>query len=341
MPELEPDEHKLDYYRVLGVNEHASEDEVRHRYYVLAKKWHPDRFTHATDGQRALAERRMKQINRAYHILGDTALRGEYDELRRALLHQDEDGHIWRPAPGVETFSSVPPGYAAPRPSPLDRSNPNGFGFLAALLCFLFALGCLWALLTHQTTSFAGGAALIVALALLTIIGMLFLQSNSILSRSVNTWMNAEPKDFREMRARAEQDRVRAEQAPGVQGGRPLDAFEMLVEEALASLPAEFQERLEHVIILVEAEPEPELLERMDVPEGGTLLGLYQGVPLTKQGIAGGGPLPERITIYQNPIEAYCHGDPDLIREQVASTILHEVAHHFGIEHEEMPIWVK
>ncbi|HEY7122456.1 MAG TPA: metallopeptidase family protein [Ktedonobacterales bacterium] len=340
MPELEPGEHEQDYYRVLGLKARASDEEIRHHYYVLAKKWHPDRFTHANEGQRALAERRMKQINRAYHILGDEVLRHEYDELRHALLAQDEDGHLWRPIPGMDSFSSVPPGYAAPRPSPLDKSNPNGTGFLAALLCFLLALGCLWALITHQT-SFVGGSVLIVCLALLTILGILFLQQDSILSRGVNTWMNAEPKDFRQMREQASRARVRAEPAPGVVEERPLDAFEMLVDEALASLPAEFQDKMEHLIVLVEEEPEPELLERLDVPEGGTLLGLYQGVPLTKQGAAGGGPLPERITIYQKPIEAYCHGDPDLIREQVASTVLHEVAHHFGIEHEEMPIWVK
>jgi len=50
---------------------------------------------------------------------------------------------------------------------------------------------------------------------------------------------------------------------------------------------------------------------------------------------------PEIITIYQHTIEAYCHGDPDRIREQVRHTVLHEVAHHFGIDHEEMPIWVR
>jgi predicted Zn-dependent protease with MMP-like domain len=122
---------------------------------------------------------------------------------------------------------------------------------------------------------------------------------------------------------------------------RPVDAFEMLVEEALAEIPAEFQEQMEHLVVLVEAAPEAELLERLDIPDGATLLGLYQGVPLTKQGIADGSPLPEQITIYREPIERYCHHDPDLIREQISSTVFHEVAHHFGIDHDEMPIWVK
>jgi predicted Zn-dependent protease with MMP-like domain len=50
---------------------------------------------------------------------------------------------------------------------------------------------------------------------------------------------------------------------------------------------------------------------------------------------------PEIITIYQRTIEAYCHEDPDRIREQVRHTVLHEVAHHFGIDHHEMPIWIR
>jgi predicted Zn-dependent protease with MMP-like domain len=91
--------------------------------------------------------------------------------------------------------------------------------------------------------------------------------------------------------------------------------------------------------VLVEQEPDEETLERVGVKEGHILLGLYQGVPLTKQGIAGGGL--ERITIFRQAIETYCQGDPDRIRDQVRRTVLHELAHHFGIDHDEMPIWVK
>jgi len=95
-----------------------------------------------------------------------------------------------------------------------------------------------------------------------------------------------------------------------------------------------------NLVILVESEPDEEVLRRVGVKEGYTLLGLYQGVPLTAQGHARP-MLPESITIYQRPIEDYCLGDPERIRKQVRSTVLHEVAHHFGMDHEEMPIWVK
>src|SRR6266566_4848328 len=74
--------------------------------------------------------------------------------------------------------------------------------------------------------------------------------------------------------------------------------------------------------------------------EGYTLLGLYEGVPLTTYGQARV-PHPEIITIYERTIVDYCYGDPDRIRRQVRHTVLHEVAHHFGIDHEEMPIWIR
>ena len=119
-----------------------------------------------------------------------------------------------------------------------------------------------------------------------------------------------------------------------------LNAFKGLVEDALASIPLEFRERMENLAILVEPEPAQEVLKRVGSKEGYTLLGLYEGTPLTAQSY-GGTMLPERITIYQHIIEAYCHGDPERIRNQVRKTVLHEVAHHFGIDHDEMPIWVK
>lgn len=123
-----------------------------------------------------------------------------------------------------------------------------------------------------------------------------------------------------------------------------LTDFEQLVQEALASIPAEFHEQMENLVVLVEDEPDASLLEDLhahdEAKDGYLLLGLYQGVPLTQQHYHQA-LLPERITIYQSTIERYCHGDPERIREQVRSTVLHEVAHHFGIDHDAMPIWVR
>jgi len=120
-----------------------------------------------------------------------------------------------------------------------------------------------------------------------------------------------------------------------------LTPFELLVKEALDSIPFEFQGKMDNVLVQVESEPGEEVLERMGVKEGHVLLGLYEGMPLTAWGRQNATILPERITIYQQAIEDYCKHDPERIRKQVRKTVLHEIAHHFGIGHEEMPIWVK
>ena len=93
-------------------------------------------------------------------------------------------------------------------------------------------------------------------------------------------------------------------------------------------------------MVRVVYEPDEETLARVGVNEGHTLLGLYEGVPLTVYG-RDNAPYPELITIFQRTIEEYCQHDPERIRVQVRATVLHEVAHHFGLGHEEMPIWVK
>jgi predicted Zn-dependent protease with MMP-like domain len=97
---------------------------------------------------------------------------------------------------------------------------------------------------------------------------------------------------------------------------------------------------MDNVMVQVKYEPDKETLKRVGVNEGYTLLGLYEGVPLTTYG-QHYAPYPEIITIYQRPIEDYCHLNAARVREQVRTTVLHEVAHHFGMGHEEMPIWVK
>jgi predicted Zn-dependent protease with MMP-like domain len=335
MPELEPEDEKQDYYHILGVAEEASDEEIRHRYYTLAKKWHPDRFLHAAEKERLLAERRMKQLTRAYHVLGNAQLRLLYDERRAASPALDDEGNIWHPMPGMYSSSMVPPGFAAPAPSIIRDEDKNGTGLFFALMCFLLALGCL-GLLLNSHPDMLTGSLLIIGLLVFGIAGLLFLQQDSPLSRLVNTWMESEPKQFRQAREKAEQATALAEEE---KPDEALSAFEVLVEEALETIPDEFQQQMQNVTVLVEDEPDEETLERVGVKEGHILLGLYQGVPLTAQGIAGGGL--ERITIFRQAIETYCQGDPDRIRNQVRRTVLHELAHHFGIDHDEMPIWVK
>jgi predicted Zn-dependent protease with MMP-like domain len=119
-----------------------------------------------------------------------------------------------------------------------------------------------------------------------------------------------------------------------------LTPFELLVQEALDSIPEEFHQEMDNLMVIVEQEPDAKTLAQVGTREGETLLGLYSGVPLT-HACYQYAMFPELITIYQQTIEHYCGHDPDRIREQVRSTVLHEIAHHFGMDHEEMPIWIK
>ena len=98
--------------------------------------------------------------------------------------------------------------------------------------------------------------------------------------------------------------------------------FEDLVGEALDEVPPELLKLMQNVVILVEDNPPP--------GEPG-LLGLYEGYALTERGWNYGGVLPDRITIYRNPILAICDTEDDVV-EEVAVTVVHEIAHHFGID---------
>jgi len=101
----------------------------------------------------------------------------------------------------------------------------------------------------------------------------------------------------------------------------PRERFEELVSEALDSIPADLGEVLSNCVVLVED----------DVPPGTpSLLGLYVGTPLTERGEWYSGVLPDRITIYRLPILGMCRDESDVV-EQVRITVIHEVAHHFGI----------
>ena len=108
------------------------------------------------------------------------------------------------------------------------------------------------------------------------------------------------------------------------------ERFEMLVAKAVLSLPEEFREQLDNIDIVVEAEPSPEQLRKVGMPRGMTLLGLYEGVPLTERSHYYGMVAPDKITIYQRPIEAICRSETAIVRE-IASVVQHEIAHHFGI----------
>jgi predicted Zn-dependent protease with MMP-like domain len=97
--------------------------------------------------------------------------------------------------------------------------------------------------------------------------------------------------------------------------------FEQLVSEALDEVPPELLELMDNVVILVEDEPE----------DGSDLLGIYEGFALTERGWHYGGVLPDRIIIYRKPTLAICDTEDDVV-DEVATTVVHEIAHHFGID---------
>lgn len=108
------------------------------------------------------------------------------------------------------------------------------------------------------------------------------------------------------------------------------EAFEALVERALETIPQEFRDLLENVEVAVEDRPSPEVLEQMGLNGRGTLFGLYVGVPRTARSVFQWFQGPDRITIYRLPILHACQTRNEIV-DQVRKTVVHEVAHHFGI----------
>lgn len=103
------------------------------------------------------------------------------------------------------------------------------------------------------------------------------------------------------------------------------EEFEKLVFKALEGLPLEFKKKLDNVDIVVEDWPTP------NVAKGRLLLGLYQGIPKPKRSINYSMVLPDKITIFKGPILLISRGNQKLLKKIVAETVLHEIAHHFGI----------
>jgi predicted Zn-dependent protease with MMP-like domain len=108
-------------------------------------------------------------------------------------------------------------------------------------------------------------------------------------------------------------------------------SFETLVERALASIPSELRSRMDNVQIVVEAWPDEDHYAAVGLEAGETLFGLYEGVPLVERGVVAEALLPDKITIFQGPLEEACQSDQE-IAEEIRRTVVHEIAHHFGID---------
>ena len=107
-------------------------------------------------------------------------------------------------------------------------------------------------------------------------------------------------------------------------------SFDVLVDAALATIPMPFAAALDEVAVVIEDEPSPEQLSAHDMAPDETLYGLYEGTPRTEWG-ADWAAMPNRITLFRLPLEAD-YPDPDDLADEVWVTVVHELAHHLGID---------
>ena len=116
------------------------------------------------------------------------------------------------------------------------------------------------------------------------------------------------------------------------------DEFDVLVEEALGTIPQRFRDALKNVAIVVEDEPTEEQLNNIDDEDFGehdTLLGLYEGTPLTERKWDDGNRLPDKVTLFQYPIEDASEDDDDVV-VAIGETLIHEIGHYFGLSEDEI-----
>ena len=112
-------------------------------------------------------------------------------------------------------------------------------------------------------------------------------------------------------------------------------AFEKLVAEAVFLIPARFRREMKNLALVVEDEPTPELLAEMEIEPPDSLYGLYQGTPLPERQWSHEPPVPDKVSIYQRPIEEDAESEDDIVW-MVGETVIHEFGHYFGLSEEEI-----
>jgi predicted Zn-dependent protease with MMP-like domain len=113
------------------------------------------------------------------------------------------------------------------------------------------------------------------------------------------------------------------------------ERFRQLVDEALEGIPPDFRDALANVAIVIEDQPSPGQLAEVGIEPPDTLLGLYEGTPLTERHWAHGNALPDKVTLFQGPIEDASEDDDDLV-VAIGETLIHEIGHYFGLSEEEI-----
>lgn len=114
------------------------------------------------------------------------------------------------------------------------------------------------------------------------------------------------------------------------------DAFRRLVAEAIDSIPPRFAQHVRNVAIVIEDEPAGDLLAEMDIEPPDTLLGLYQGTPLPERHWDHGNDLPDRILLFQAPIEDEADDEDGDVVGVIGETLIHELGHYFGLSEDEI-----
>ena len=115
------------------------------------------------------------------------------------------------------------------------------------------------------------------------------------------------------------------------------EEFEKVVQEVFDALPAQFHATMDNVHIVVEELPALHTHIRRGIRSGGVLLGLYEGIPLTKRGVDYGmyPVVPDRITLFRQNIQAVSRDDQDL-RVKIRETLIHEIGHYYGMSETEI-----
>lgn len=111
--------------------------------------------------------------------------------------------------------------------------------------------------------------------------------------------------------------------------------FKKIASEAIDSLPDEILDNMQNIAIVIEDEPSKDQLKKLHIVDGWTLFGLYEGIPLTARGNNYNLVLPDKITIFKKPICLGCENINEL-KHQLKRTIWHEIAHHYGLNHDDI-----
>lgn len=113
------------------------------------------------------------------------------------------------------------------------------------------------------------------------------------------------------------------------------ERFGQLVEDALRSIPQQFRDALQNIAIVIEPAPTAAQLQEVEADPGDTLLGLFEGTPLTERQWASGNRLPDKVTLFQQPIEDASDDEDDVV-VAIGETLIHELGHYFGLSEEEI-----